>query len=539
MRSLTILLLAAVAAPCASASASIGWEPTDVRWDPSTQALVVGSITYERGGSRYSITGTASDGEHGFLASYAGGTIAPPGPEFGEASKIRGGTFVVPVAPGQYTLQRWNVLHGVTTSQSRALGIAFTAGTGQVTYLGEFHFDAEGNVTLADQATRDLEVLRKGFPAIGTAAPAHAIRVGTRIANLGGDATPPVDPTIYRDEAGAASAAAATATPGFDPQAMASIQDSAVETGEGPGGQRFFVVRRINGKDVAKDAESASMRASRGKGNFMELVDVERPAPAGRTRLSLQGSIEHAAPIVAIFAAIASGGSREVSGDVDVDLKPGARYRVNGAIDDLRSAIWLEDADSRQVVPGSTVEVQTPEGRNAAAAPAMFTCCNLHIDDERWISDANWLDKPFLPAGTPVRVYELKSDRAKAMIDGRVAWLGLDYGRKQQTEAQLVAKLAVADDPRERIRTWPPGIQAAVRAGKVLPGMTREQVVVAIGYPRMDLTPDMEAPRWSYVDASDVKFALLWGVDGRLQAVEAPPAVQALLVCSPECVAGR
>jgi hypothetical protein len=30
------------------------------------------------------------------------------------------------------------------------------------------------------------------------------------------------------------------------------------------------------------------MRASRGKGNFMELVDVERPAPAGRTRLSLQ-----------------------------------------------------------------------------------------------------------------------------------------------------------------------------------------------------------------------------------------------------------
>jgi hypothetical protein len=96
--------------------------------------------------------------------------------------------------------------------------------------------------------------------------------------------------------------------------------------------------------------------------------------------------------------------------------------------------VWLEEFESGQVVAGTRfAAAPTPEALKAAATPVMFTCCNLHLDGDRWISDANWIEEPFLPAGTPVRIYEYKSDRAKAVIDGKVTWLGLDYGRKQQT----------------------------------------------------------------------------------------------------------
>jgi outer membrane protein assembly factor BamE (lipoprotein component of BamABCDE complex) len=76
-------------------------------------------------------------------------------------------------------------------------------------------------------------------------------------------------------------------------------------------------------------------------------------------------------------------------------------------------------------------------------------------------------------------------------------------------------------------------VQAAIRAGKVSPGMTKKQVIVALGYPRMDLTPSIEASRWSYVAESDEKFVLVWDDEERLRTVEATPELHALLVQAP------
>lgn len=260
------------------------------------------------------------------------------------------------------------------------------------------------------------------------------------------------------------------------------------------------------------------------------MVDVERPVPTQRTRLKLRGSLGFAAPIQAIFASITSEGSREVVGEVEVELRPDGRYRVAGVIDELRSEVWLEDVGSHQIVPGTRVAAPpTAEAVKAAAAPLMFTCCNLHIDDERWVSDGNWIERPFIAAGTPVRVYEYRKDRAKALIEGKVTWLGLDNGGKQQTLMQWVSRLAVKDDPTERIHAYPAEVQAAIRTGRVLLGMTKEQVVVSLGYPRTDLTPSVAASRWSYVTESDAQFFLVWTADGRLQEVVASPEVRALV----------
>jgi len=317
----------------------------------------------------------------------------------------------------------------------------------------------------------------------------------------------------------------------FDPLTQASVYDTA--DGGGMGGGRFFMLTEVNGKPVARTSRSASMQASFGQGMNMRLVDVERPVAAGQVKLKLRGQRAHAAPIQSLFVAAFAGGDREVEGVVEVELKPDARYRVTGVIDELRSEVWIEEVSTNQVVGRKIAAAPTPEATRAAAAEGLFTCCNFHHDADGWISDANWIEQPFLPAGTPIRVYDYGSNRAKAVVEGRPMWLGLDYGRAQQTTRQLVAQLAVKDDPTARIAGYPAEVQAAIRAGKVGVGMTKEQAIVAIGYPRTDLTPATDKPRWVYRNQADEEFVLVWGADDKLVSVDAKPDVRALVVYAP------
>ena len=515
------LLLTACASPT-----SVG---PDFRFDPATrQALIVGSITYEDGLGVHAIEATSRDGLSHFYAGVGYSQWPPLGPQYDEALLMKGGTFAVAVKPGQYTLQRWSVLKGARTySPTRPIGIPFQAVAGQVTYLGNFNFDDDGHVALADRSVRDLPILRSRYKAIGAAAPAVAIRSGALLASTGNDAVSAADMSLYAVNPDV-TVPAASADATFDERTMASVQDTVENVGYPPRRTRFFVLAEIDGKRVAVNAQGASVGASRGMGQNMRMVDVERPVPAGRTRLKLHGSLDFAAPIQSIFAAIASGGAREVDGEVEVLLNPDARYRVAGVIDELRSALWLEDVATREVVAGSRVAAApTAEGLKAAAAPLMYACCNLHFDDERWISDGNYIERPFIAAGTPLQVYEYRKDRAKAVVDGKVTWLGLDNGNKQQTLPQWVAKVALKDDPTPRIGAWPAEVRAAIQAGKVRAGMSKDQVVVALGYPRADLTPSLAAPRWSYLTESDAPYFLIWDADERLQTVDGAPAVRA------------
>ena len=313
----------------------------------------------------------------------------------------------------------------------------------------------------------------------------------------------------------------------YDPLTMATVQDTA--DGGGFGGGTFFFAAEVNGQPTRNSSWVASQRASRGQGMNMRLVNVSRPVTAGKVTLKLKALVDFAAPIQSIFAK-----KREpVEGFIEVELKPGTRYRVTGAMDELRNEVWLEEVPSNQVIGRKIASAPTEAARLAAAADLRYTCCNFHHDSEGWISDANWIDQPFVPAGTPLRVYEVGRDRAKAMVDGKLMWLGLDYGRKQQTMQQLVGKLTSADDPKARIGTWPAEIQAAVLAGKLVPGMTKEQAIVAIGYPRTDTTSSLELPRWPYRTLSDKEFVLVWDAEQHLRAVEASADVRSLVVFVP------
>jgi hypothetical protein len=161
-----------------------------------------------------------------------------------------------------------------------------------------------------------------------------------------------------------------------------------------------------------------------------------------------------------------------------------------------------------------------------------FACCVLHYSRD-WINDGNYAELPMIPAGTPVEVLSYGSNRAYIKVDGKPMRLGHDYGRDQESLEAWVNKIVVNDDPRARIATYAPPIQAAIREGKVMVGMTREQAIASIGYPLTSENVSLDAPTWRIWRSSHGEYDLNFGADGRLKSVTGDDGVTSLVIYQP------
>jgi len=62
-------------------------------------------------------------------------------------------------------------------------------------------------------------------------------------------------------------------------------------------------------------------------------------------------------------------------------------------------------------------------------------------------------------------------------------------------------------------------VREAVHVGKVIPGMTREQAIVAAGYPPTHRTPVLGAPQWTYWTERMRSYQVTWTSDGTIGQV--------------------
>lgn len=167
-----------------------------------------------------------------------------------------------------------------------------------------------------------------------------------------------------------------------------------------------------------------------------------------------------------------------------------------------------------------------------APGSVTYTCCNLHYDRD-WISDANWATLPFLPAGSRIALADYRRNYANVYVEGKRMYIGHDYGTEQETREQFVERLIVKEDPKLRLATYTPEVQAAIRAAKVMPGMTQEQVIMSLGYPRTDTTPDRQSNEWNYWTFEAQQYTVVWNAERRVQSVEAAMPVKRQVVFTP------
>lgn len=152
-----------------------------------------------------------------------------------------------------------------------------------------------------------------------------------------------------------------------------------------------------------------------------------------------------------------------------------------------------------------------------------FLCCNMRTDGH-WISDINYEEsgKSLLPMGTPVKFKGLGRNRVEIEVNGKTQFLGNDYSRDLSTEV-FAQRYIVARNPKQLLATMPPRIREAVNAAKVATGMSREQVVMALGYPVSSETANLNAPAWKFWLWSFSPFTVHFDNQGRVNRVETDP----------------
>ena len=173
---------------------------------------------------------------------------------------------------------------------------------------------------------------------------------------------------------------------------------------------------------------------------------------------------------------------------------------------------------------GSTTTLARSQGLSEG-----FLCCNMRSDGS-WISDVNYVTgaKQMIPAGTPLKVTGFGRYRVFVEIDGKKQAIGNDYSRTVKME-EFALRYVVAQDPTAALRSAPPKVRDAVKNARISRGMTRAQVLMALGYPIASATPDLDAPLWRYWTSSSAEYQVFWGEDGRVDKVFGAAATRALI----------
>ena len=136
-----------------------------------------------------------------------------------------------------------------------------------------------------------------------------------------------------------------------------------------------------------------------------------------------------------------------------------------------------------------------------------YLCCNMHYEKTE-ITDVNYLRGSLIPFGTRVQILEVRRNAVKFQPAGHPAiTLVQRQGRKFLGMEEYLDRIFLRDDPRAKLPRAGKGGRQAVDAEKVRkqieqgvvePGMTKEQVVMAIGYPPPHRTPSLQAATWTY-----------------------------------------
>lgn len=156
---------------------------------------------------------------------------------------------------------------------------------------------------------------------------------------------------------------------------------------------------------------------------------------------------------------------------------------------------------------------------------AGYTCCNLRAADG-WISSNNVQGGALIPLGEPVTLGSIKrSYYVYGEVGGREFGFRDDSASTEEQTLRWVRRIVVADDPRKQLEKLPADVRKAIGAARVVVGMTRAEVAMALGFPSPTDTPDTAAPTWRYWTAHpDEPVDLRFDADGKLAEVSGKPA---------------
>jgi hypothetical protein len=149
-----------------------------------------------------------------------------------------------------------------------------------------------------------------------------------------------------------------------------------------------------------------------------------------------------------------------------------------------------------------------------------YLCCNMRSDGS-WISDINYDEngKKIIPVGTPANVTGYGRYRVKIEINGKKQEIGNDYSRDLANDV-FAKRYVVLEDPTAKIAAYPKKIQDAIASGRLVLGMTRDQVLMSVGYPVSSETHNLDDKTWRFWVSSFSEFRVHFDDTGHVASVD-------------------
>ena len=149
-----------------------------------------------------------------------------------------------------------------------------------------------------------------------------------------------------------------------------------------------------------------------------------------------------------------------------------------------------------------------------------YLCCNMRTDGSR-ITDINYDEsgKHLVPAGSRIAVTGYGHHRVKVTLENRSQIISNDYSRDLSMK-DFAQRYVVANDPNVEIGSYSQKVQNAIHQARVMIGMSREQVLMALGYPVSSENPNLADKTWNYWLFTWLAFKVRFDDAGRVIGVD-------------------
>ena len=171
------------------------------------------------------------------------------------------------------------------------------------------------------------------------------------------------------------------------------------------------------------------------------------------------------------------------------------------------------------------VACKGPVVPNPMTGEMRYTCCNMHYEKTA-MTDVNFQQGVLIPYGTRVQILEVRRNSVKFQPQGHPPiTLVRRYGKNAGSMDEYLDRLFPREDTHAKlpVATWTKKgkqssgdadkIRKNIETGSVDAGMTRDEVLMALGYPPAHRTPSLDTPMWTYWQNRWATFQVLFDGD--------------------------
>lgn len=151
-------------------------------------------------------------------------------------------------------------------------------------------------------------------------------------------------------------------------------------------------------------------------------------------------------------------------------------------------------------------------GQTLVGVDGVYTLTNLHPDSPKpYLYSINYQRADLLPVCTPVRLVQPADDRV-TVVDLKTGreYLFIQHKASQERFDEIIRMYFGRKCPDLDAMQLTEVEREGIRKGEALPGMRRQAVILAIGYPPRHRTPSLDSDRWIYWQSKFVTDTVLF-----------------------------